>query len=195
MELLLITKNRLKIVMTSEDMKEYAIDYDEAEASAGQIKAGLKSILERAKNEVGFHTSGKGITVRIFPSKDGGCEMYVTHSPNTASSLPVPIHRKPKEHDSVFGFSSMQDLLEACRRLTWDSDIIESMAYTDREKGNCYLLLRTEERDAFGKDPCFLSVANEYGRMLKSNRLLCWMQEHCICICERDAVKILGELA
>jgi len=195
MELLLITKTRLKIVMTSEDMKKYAITCDDADTDEDEIRAVLRSILEQAKNKVGFDLNGNGVSVKMFPSKDGGCEMYVTRARDENTSLPVPVHRKKREQDTVFGFFTLQDLLDACRHLMRSAEILQSRAYEDAYKKKYYLLLRTEERDAFGKNPCLWSVANEYGRMLKSDGTLWWLTEHCHCFCERDAVKTLGALA
>ena len=194
MELLLITKNKLKIVMTSEDMKEYAISGNEGDTNENALKLALRSILEKANHQIDFDIVD-GITVQMFTSKDGGCEMYVTKSIQKNTSLPVPIHRNSKKADSVFLFQTMQDLLDACYHLQNEEDIVQSSAYADREKSQYYLLLHTEERNVFGKNPCLYMAANEYGQRMKDHRTLWHLYEYCDCICKSDAIGKLGALA
>lgn len=192
MELLLITKTKLKIVMTSEDMEKYSITGDTSDINEADWKQTLQGVLEKAKTEVGFDASGRGITVQMFPSKDGGCEMYITKN---RSSLPVPIHSKTKQTNSVFSFSCLQDLLDACVHLEEECMIVQSSAYADGGKSTYYLVLCTVERDIFGKNPCLTSVANEYGKMIKGDWLPWYLKEHCVCLCERDAINTLAALA
>jgi hypothetical protein len=40
-----------------------------------------------------------------------------------------------------------------------------------------------------------MSVANEYGKMMKDERAVWYLREHCECFCERDAINVLGTLA
>ncbi len=193
MELLLVTPGRLKIVMSSLDMQEYAITCDNLGYKDGNTKQILRSILAKAKDEVGFDASGRRVVVQMYPSKDGGCEMYVTKS--TASPLPVPLHSGMRKIPTVFRFGGMQTMLCACRKLSDREDILSSAAYAGLDNEECYLLLYTPAVDAFGREPLLFSAANEYGRMWNTEYAIAYLKEHCDCICRADAVKTLGKLA
>jgi len=196
MELLLITATRLKIVMSNEDMERYEITCDSLDYGDDETKRVIRSILDEAKQKVGFDAKGRHVLVQVFPSKDGGCEMYVTKTySESKSGLPVPIRNTGKETPSVFRFGSSSRLLDACRHLMGRGDILSSSAFSDPESERFYLLLYTPERDAFGREPILLSVANEYGDLVKTEYGLAYLKEHCRCICEKDAVQRLGVLS
>lgn len=193
MELLLVTSGRLKIVMSSRDMQDYAITCDGFGDENGNTKQILRSILAKAKDEVGFDAVGNRVMVQMYPSKDGGCEMYVTKS--TAAPLPVPLHSSMRTVPNVFRFGEMQTMLCACRKLTDRSDILASAAYLRQDGRECYLLLYTTAVDAFGREPLLFSAANEYGRLWNTEYAMAYLREHCDCICHADAVRTLGALA
>ena len=192
MELLLVTSGKLKIVMSSLDMQEYAISCDAFGYKDGNTKQVLRSILAKAKDEVGFDASGRRVVVQMYPSKDGGCEMYVTKS--TSSPLPVPLHSSMRKIPTVFRFGGMQTLLCACAKLADRADILSSAAYAGMGTEECYLLLYTPAVDAFGRVPLLFSAANEYGRMWNTEYAIAYLKEHCDCICQCDAVRTLGAL-
>ena len=78
MELLLISESRLKIILSDADMEKYEITSDTMEGSDSETKRAIRCILDEAKRRIGFDVCGGNIFVQIFPSKDGGCEMFVT---------------------------------------------------------------------------------------------------------------------
>ena len=196
MELLLITATRLKIVMSSEDMEKYDLLCDDPTCDDPDTKRAIRCILEQAKVRVGFDVGEERLFVQMFPSKDGGCEMYVTKSDRgDVGRLPIPIHKPDKRQTaSVFRFTCLENLLGACRHLRFEEEIGESKAYFEKEKSDCYLVLYTVERDAFGRNPCCFSVANEYGSQMKNELCMAYLNEHCRCICAENAVEVLGEL-
>lgn len=77
MELILISNTKLKIMLNESDMQKYSIgsDCDCAEAST---RKAIRSLLECAKEQIGFNTSGEEIFVQLYTSRDGGCELFVT---------------------------------------------------------------------------------------------------------------------
>lgn len=87
MELILISKSKLKIMLDERDMLEYRINdnTDCAEASARQA---IREILDRARDEVGFDTEGSELFVQLYTSRHGGCELFVSKS-----SLPPLLSR------------------------------------------------------------------------------------------------------
>ena len=195
MELLLITATRLKIVMSNKDMKKYEITCDALDYSDSETKRVLRSILDEAKQKTGFDTEGQQIYVQVFPSKDGGCEMYVTRtSLHTKNTLPVPVHNTVRQRATIFKFKNTTDMLEACRHLQTQHLCCTSQAYCDLDGDACYLVIFGGKEDAFGRDPMYLSVANEYGSLIKGEYGCAYLHEHCRCICGLDAIEVLSAL-
>ena len=79
MELILISSNKLKIMLDESDMKQYKISDDTDCAELAARKA-IRSILDTAREQVGFNTEGSEIFVQLYTSKRGGCELFVSKS-------------------------------------------------------------------------------------------------------------------
>ena len=78
MELIMISESKLKIMLTSEDMKEYSLNYDNLSYENTETRRAFWSILDEAKHRTGFDAASERVFVQVYPSKKGGCEMYVT---------------------------------------------------------------------------------------------------------------------
>lgn len=77
MELILISNTKLKIMLDEEDMRKYNIGTD-SDCSGGATRRAIRSLLECAKEQIGFNTTGEEIFVQLYASKRGGCELFVT---------------------------------------------------------------------------------------------------------------------
>ena len=77
MELILISNTKLKIMLDESDMKKYNIS-SECDCAGGSTRKAIRSLLECAKDKVGFNTDGEEIFVQLYASKRGGCELFVT---------------------------------------------------------------------------------------------------------------------
>ena len=84
MEIIPISDSKLKIMLDEVDMKELHI-CNEADCARGETRHAIRTLLERAKSEIGFNTEGSEIFVQLYTSKNGGCELFITKS----SSLPL----------------------------------------------------------------------------------------------------------
>lgn len=76
MELILISDSKLKIMLDESDMKKYKIGNEAT--SGGHTGRAIRSILERARDQIGFNTEGVEIFVQLYTSAHGGCELFVT---------------------------------------------------------------------------------------------------------------------
>lgn len=91
MELILISNTKLKIMLNEEDMLQYNIG-GETDCSEPATRRAIRSLLECAKDQIGFNTDGEEIFVQLYTSKRGGCELFVTkcklEEPENKKSLP-----------------------------------------------------------------------------------------------------------
>ena len=91
MELILISNTKLKIMLDESDMRKYHLSNESDCANAGTRKA-IRSLLERARDQIGFNTEGEEIFVQLYTSKHGGCELFVTKSQMCEATAPIEEH-------------------------------------------------------------------------------------------------------
>ncbi len=77
MELILISNTKLKIMLDESDMIKYHIG-SESDCAKGSTRRAIRSLLECARDQIGFNTDGEEIFVQLYTSKKGGCELFIT---------------------------------------------------------------------------------------------------------------------
>ena len=137
MEFILINENKIKVMLTEQDLKEFEIDAEDLDYSNTDTKRMFWDILSRAKHSTGFDTDGHKVLVQLYPSRHGGCELFVTKIGELCpaedgcmlSSKPSETQTDKrsaksrskaqieKQDSSAFIFESLSDLLCVCRRL------------------------------------------------------------------------------
>lgn len=209
MEFILISDSKIKVMLTDEDLREFDIETDELDYANTDTKRMFWDILSRAKRITGFDTEGQKVLVQLYPSRHGGCEIFVTkigtlHSeechatgvkPNPIISERITVRgkekgsEKPKKPSAAFSFDILEDLISVCRRLSALEYSEESSAYIG-EDGKCYLLL--SGIDTTGYEPIDrFSFINEFGVAENAEALLSFLSERGITICREDAVEKL----
>ena len=193
MELIIIDESRIKLMLTAEDMKAYRI-------SAGECgtKEALRGIMRDAREKCGY--SGMGmrgrIYVEMYPSRNGGFELFVTKlaerdrerengaDMKTGNEGILAEYRKYIFRGRViYSFETMPHLLGTCLGLMKSGYTGESSAYRDEGKRMYYLILEHESH-----------IASENLGSLCQSSVYYHINEHCRKI-SGDAVPMLGKLA
>ena len=208
MELIRISDRELKIMLTAADMTAYDFAPDLTDNRTEETGRAFRLLLADIRRQIAFETENRRLTVRCFPSRGGGCELFVSSIPVCADgrkklSAPretgaltvrstrqtIPVFRR----DGAYRFERIEDLLRACRRLEEVSYIGESSAYRD-DIGHYYLLLLMLSESPFSasEEYAFLS---EYGEVMNPAHLRVWVLEHGQLICSSAAVRTLAALA
>ena len=198
MELIRISDSKLKITLSVADMERYALCSDSMDYDNTETRRAFWEILDEAKHKTGFDAAKERVFVQVYPSRGGGCEMYVTKvgtlSENAAEKPPT--RRRPRV--GIYRFSSMQDLLSACATLAGLGYAEESAAYAEREAERYYLILHEHLRAPVGSDGTRLSeygFLEEYGERLTGCVSFAYIKEHAEPIEIKDAVARLSQLA
>lgn len=208
MELILISSSKLKIMLSDEDMEKYDLKAETVDYDNTATRRAFWSILDDAKNETGFDAASDRLFIQMYPSKDGGCEMFVTKlgtlCAEEAPPAPCPPDRKrqrsalspkgeerTKERLSVYSFESLEWLLEVCRRLLRVKWKGRSRAYKAFD-GKCYLFLY-ERGEALPLLTRF-SFIGEYGIAEHAETVSLYIKEYASPLCENAAVETLGAL-
>jgi len=101
MELRLINDNKLKIMLTNEDMASLDITCEEIDYDDTGTRRMFWDILDRAKHETGFDAAGDKIFVQVYPDKSGGCLMYVTKMNGMKNERDFPTLPEPQKKSAA----------------------------------------------------------------------------------------------
>lgn len=214
MELILISDSKLKIMMTSEDMSAYDLNFENLDYDNTETRRAFWNILDEAKHKTGFDAASDKVFIQLYPSKSGGCEMYVTklgvcYNGGSGDMLPAEntkISYQPrknankglsaKKRTEIYKFENVDWLIKVCGQLYLRGYEGESAVYADLVK-NMYFLCLSESVDYTGyTNPNFneYSFIKEFGKSENPVTVKLYIKEYCKCICEKNAVKIFSEM-
>ena len=201
MEWIRIGTHKLKIMLSAEDARRYALDCERADYTDLVTKDAFREILTDVRAASGFEAGDDKIYIQMYPSKTGGCELFVTRmglafeDSEAVKIAPVAQVQKPKSPETVrkkgtaLRFSTLEELLHLCRRLPAFEG--KSSAWRD-EHGSWWLLLCAEGTPE-ALQRCF-RLLREYGKLHDLKRTELLLCEHGRPVCTADAVRILGAL-
>ena len=191
MELIQISESKLKIMLSEGDMARFSLDAIDGDYSKDETRRALRAMLSSVKEMSGFDTRGERIFVQMYPSRGGGCEVFVTKlgwEKGEAATVGIPAQTDVKRSPGVcaYGFESFNGILAVCRYLyNCRSDCRgEGKVFRD-ERGSYYLSLPAH---------CEFAHSEEFSKRVSPSQLDAYIGEHGKCLIERGAVEILGKL-
>ena len=216
MDLIRIDDNKMKIMLSPVDMQCYELDAVALDCTKTETRRAFRHILEDVRTQTGFDAKGNQIYVQLYPSREGGCEMFVTkldvvsamdstadrrsrteigHTSIEPIAAPQPAPDTERSRTVAFCFDALEHLLCVCRRLHARAFVGSSAAYWG-EEGHYYLLLTekvsSRRHAVLGRlSLCFIG---EYGIQKNAETVRLYIREHGSPICERDAVAQLSSL-
>jgi negative regulator of genetic competence, sporulation and motility len=151
MELLVISDSKLKIMLDREDMEKHGLfgadlDYDDP-----ATRKKLLRVLDEIKGKCGFDTAADKLLIQLYPSKDGGSEMFVTK----LGPLPASAEQSLKHSRGVGVFTRGTEIyftkhfssLISIARALGGKEVEESRVYYEEPRGY-YLVI--EQRGGGG---------------------------------------------
>ena len=192
MELLRIGERKLKVMLSDEDMEHYRLDKENLDYDTTETRSAFWQILDEAKHKTGFDAGGGKLFVQIYPSRGGGCEMYVTLAEGEKAAQRQ--RSLVRGYESVYRFETLELLLEVCRKLC-------ELGYRDESSvfaadGAYYLIIR-EKLESSIMSPKALgefSFIEEYGTRLSGGVRLAHLREHGKCLEGLRAVELFSTL-
>ena len=196
MEYIMISEEKLKITLERQDLEGWDINIDELDYANPAAKSVFDGILGYAKEQFGFDTSGHKLLLQLYPSKDGGCELFVTR----LGRLDEEIYNQQEKSNSAcrslcYSFERLPHLIAVCKRLSDVGFDGESSVWYE-EDGKWFLILNLATKDAERelRAPDRLAFICEYGEREDMRALPLYLGEYAISIRERDAVEALSRL-
>ncbi len=195
MELILISSNKLKVILSKEEMKKYKLNSD-CNISNISEKKHFSSLLDEIKRKSGFDTMNDRIYVELFESLRGGCEIFITRETKTQiRELISPkndyFKKSVKESVLTYKFDCAEHLISAAKRLNTVNLSCESRLLSD-EFGSFYLFLTF--RDGYSSETHDLIFLDEYGVRLRDSSIRLYLGEHGKSICDMCAVEALSKI-
>lgn len=192
MEFILVNSVKLKVILTDEDMRALRVTPSSLDYTTAETRAAFEKILERARLSTGFDGKHARLVVRAFPSKDGGCELFLTKK---SRLLPEPEenkkhrkkHRTSEAHDkkeylAVGGIDALADLCVRLHTAGFDGHSafyalrdryclqLAPLPEPDEEIDRCFFLC--EYADVFFADAARLAHLSERGTCLISENAI-----------------------
>jgi negative regulator of genetic competence, sporulation and motility len=204
MELIRISDSKLKIMLTPMDMRQFELSTDNFYDDSEKMHRSFRLLLDEVRRQSGFEADDHRISVQYFPSREGGCEMFISNlsgerDRGTCALTPAqeikPVTRTRGSFCRSFAyrFEGLDELLSVCRRLLPMDYITASSAYRD-DTGRYYLILNTYAASPFAM-PEELYFVVEYGSIENAAQLRLYLSEHGAVVCSEDAVGTLGVIA
>ncbi len=197
MEHILISPGKLKLMLTKTDLTKYALDCDTMDSEDPTTRRALRELLRDVKSSSGFDAADDKLFIQLYPSKDGGAEIYITKL--AVRRDPEPALTSGVRISTVYRFDTMGDLLSACSR----ANTCHHTSLTDVTawQGERSYYLITEDNLTYRE--YLRGTGAQLGEQLTdsgicigtSPAVIAYVREHCTCFCDCDAISVLGALA
>jgi hypothetical protein len=185
MEILRIGKYAVKVSLDTEEALNYKL-LDKESKNENDIKLEIERLLEKVTEKIDFTYSGRRLFTEIYPSKNGGCEVFIS----TINYDESKTHENKRgKFVSLYAIDTIERMLKICFRLNEISFDGKSSVYYDATGKKYYLLLE----NVFTKELKYAFLL-EYAKQVKSSSIG-YIKEHYKCIIKKNGVKLLAALA
>ena len=193
MDHILITSDKLKLMLSCEEMAHYKLSGAALEKDSPLERRLFAELLDDVKAISGFDAADDKIFIQLYPSRDGGAEIYITRL--TGSGEKKSCAEGLIRFVSVAQFSCLTDMMRACVHMCTNLPR-ESSAWEG--DGSYYLILEDQipcREYLQGKNPTkSRGFLGDYGKIIADATANYYVKEHCLCFCEKNAVKILSSM-
>ncbi len=201
MELILISDTKLKVMLSATDMQKYELDNNTIDYDNTETRRAFWQILDEAKHKTGFDAASDKVFIQVYPSRGGGCEMYVTKL--GAQKIGEEHHESKRKNTysvlrgktSIYRFESIDDVICVCKRLRALGYSFESGLYRARDGGYDLVLYEKLLNSALpGHAITEYSFIDEFATRRHGIIELAYIKEHSECIENTHAVERMSDL-
>lgn len=210
-----IGKDTVRCVLTEQDMIENGLKIEDFFKDKDKIHDFLESIVEQAREEVGYELQSGMLAMQVMPLPDKG--LAITFSENAQDSLnsmldqmkeaasnddlvdnelenDVPQDKRQKKLEGrLYRFQSMKDVEAFCKSCTTDK-VGKSMLFKDSHDGLYYMIIRKGKLSKkVYEGLCFEAL--DYSELVSDNpAFLVNLQEHETPIIKKNAIGIIKKI-
>ena len=187
MEHILISPGKLKLMLTKSDLDKYNLDTASLEGEHTHTRRAFRALLSDVKRVAGFDASNDKVFIQLYPSRDGGAEIYITRLINTDERA----EKNDKRTEGIYRFSSLTDMLSACSHAYTTPKPSKSSAW-QCDDGSYYLITSDKFNTPLER---FEESMRAYGHAVTAKQAEVYVLEHSSCLIDENAVSTLARLA
>ena len=196
MEVLKISNTKIKIMLTPDDIKKYAIDIDDVDYNDTRTRGKVWKILDFVKKNHGFSPDGDKLLIQFYPSKDGGAELFVTKLTGLSRGNERSMSKSENvtmldSKKTMYNFASFAELIQASKIISGAKSIKESELFYSDSEG--YYLEITERGASRLGQICEFAILLEFATKTPSEKIP-YITEHCKKLTDGAAVEQLARL-
>ena len=150
MDFIKIHDHKLKIALDAGELSRYGLTVAEFDYQSVETKRALRQMLDEAKRKCGFDAAGASLYVEVYPSRQGGCEIFV--------SCLVREGRSERTRAYAVSFDESEPMIAASAALLVAGYREPSFLY--RLCGRFFLIVFFERSDEV---PLLFSLLQEFG--------------------------------
>ncbi len=187
MEIIYINSDNIKIHLTENDLADGGLSADSINYSTTKTKKFLWGVFDKVNEKTGFDAADGKLYIRVFPSEDGSCELFVTRLRTKSGNS---LYTTYKESDFIIKINGYDKLYSLCRRLKNEGFHGRSELFSDKT-GSYYLACRSKRPSYMsGYGSGNFSFVSEYGEQKDyTEELAAYLAEHFEIICKSGAVE------
>ncbi len=194
MDFILINNRNIKVSLSKDELELFGLCAQSLEWQDFRTRLLMGKILDIAHERFGFERNDSKLSVSVFPSADGGCELFVT------KKRAEPKATYDKKHGVICFANGAEELFCICEKLKEANFSGASSLYLG-EKGE--LVMICENKKAFPsymkesdikKKNCDLSFLSEHGRTYDATEdAIAYVGEHMTLLVQNEAMdRIIG---
>ena len=194
MEFLKIGKNKLKIILTAEELKRYKLDKIGADDDLAPHRRALFRVIDIAGQRTGFSPGSEKLLLQFYPTRCGG-EIFVTKLAILTDAQRSIISRAENlttlmRSRRAYFFDSLSDAIALARSIVTRCEPTTDSALYITEFGS--VVLELEEYTAGGKNANHPEIT-EFSDPLTADFFV-YLREHSIPLYEENAISLLAAL-
>ena len=201
MELILISDTKLKVMLSAVDMQKYELDNNTIDYDNTETRRAFWQILDEAKHKTGFDAASDKVFIQVYPSRGGGCEMYVTKltaQKNVDTDQGVQkknTYSLTRGKTSIYRFDEIGHVIAVCKRLSDFGYSFESGLYFSEDGKYDLVLYEKLINGALpGNTITEFSFIDEFATRRQGMMELAYIKEHSECIEEAFAVEKMSAI-
>ena len=137
-----ISKSKIKVIITKDECIEHKITATDGEYDNTQLRECLSEVFKELKSNADFDFGSEKVLIQLYPTEEGGCEMYVTilsylSGKDKSALLSADNLNTYERRRCQYRFSSLEEVCRALRQIN-RSGIDSDLFYGD---GGYYLSL------------------------------------------------------
>ena len=197
MEFIQIGGTKIKVMLAREDMQRFSLDSMNIDYENVETRRAFRKILDEVKQQTGFDIAFEQVLVQVYPSRDGGCELFVSKLPQGGKDAPQ--HSSATREITMLSvrqvayvFSALEHLLRAVLEIKKRKHSTVSSLYK-AEDGEWLLLLEERLLSGTKRHTGEFSFLEEFSSKKIGSLRLAYIKEHTKCIISERAVEILAK--